>query len=143
METIEIAGYSETEEYKRIKVECWECAVHGREINLAKMDAPRYKYFSELYWLYLDVTQNRISKEEAAKRDEQNYREMTEVMNSNLEYHHSCIMINENIRRAGSLVSDMNKAENLHAAAMLAFEIIGLMTGDMVSAAHNKERFGG
>lgn len=143
METIEIAGYSETEEYKRIKSECWECAVHGREINLAKMDAPRYKYFSELYWLYLDVTQNRISKEEAAKRDAENYKEMEAFMRVHLDYYHGCAVRNEAIRKAGELISGMNKAETLQDAAMLAFEIIGRMTGDMVSAAHNKERFGG
>ena len=143
MESIEIAGYSETEEYKRIKAECWECAVHGKEINLAKLDAPRYKYFSELYWLYLDVTQKKLTREEAAKRDEQNYREMVEFMNKHLDYHHSCIVMNDNIRKAGEQISVMNKAEELHTAAMLAFEIIGRMTGDTVSAKHNMERFGG
>ena len=142
MESIEIAGYSETEEYKRIKAECWECAVHGREINLAKLDAPRYKYFSELYWLYLDVAQKKLTKDDAAKRDEKNYREMVEYMNVHLDHHHGIIAMHENIRKAGELVSRMKKAENLHDAALLAFEIIGRMTGDTVSAAHNKERFG-
>ena len=142
MESIGICEYKETDEYKRIKAECWDAAVHSKEINLAKLDAPRYKYFSELYWLYLDVTQNRISKEEAAQRDEKNYKEMENFMNRILEYHHYCIIMADNIRKAGELVSEMNKAEDLQSAAMLAFEIIGRMTGNKVSAQHNKERLG-
>lgn len=129
-EAIYITEHKDSDYFKELKTKCWEAASNDKEIDFSELPPPEYKYFSELYWLYNDLSHKKISKEEAVKRDRVNYKEFVEYADKQLDYIHGRIIINDNIRKAGTLLSRIEKSNRVEDIALLSAEAIGLMTGD-------------
>lgn len=129
-EAIYITEHKDSDYFKKLKTECWEAASNDKEIDFSKLPPPEYKYFSELYWLYNDLSHKKISKEEAAERDRVNYKEFVEYADKQLDYIHGRIIINDNIHKAGTLLSEIEKATTAETVALKACEAIGCMIDD-------------
>lgn len=89
-----------------------------------------YRYFDSLRLLYARYKYDNLSKEEAAAKKQKllaQYNEATAVINgmkTAYQYYQN------NIRRAGLLLSQIEKADNLTEMVLLSAEAIGCMTGD-------------
>lgn len=129
-EAITINDYNNSDWFNNLKKEVWECASADKEINLSKLQPHEYKYFCELYLLYNDIHHKRIAQEEAKKQDEENYKEYVKYANTMIDYYHARIIINDNIKKAGTLLSEIEKTQDITDIAKKSCEVIGLMTGD-------------
>lgn len=130
MEVMNITEHKDTEYFKSMKQKCWEAASEDKEINFSELPPPDYKYFSELYWLYNDMAHKRISKEEAMERDEKNYKAFVEHVDIHLECLHTNVVNHGNIRKAGELLSEIEKASDIKTMLDLSAQAISRMTGD-------------
>lgn len=129
-DAIYITEHKDSDYFKKLRVDCWEAASNDHEFNISQLPPPEYKYFSELYFLFNDLHHGKITKDNAEKKDKLNYEEFTEYLDNQLDYIHKCAIINDNIRRAGTLLSDIEKSSDIREAAFKAFEAVGCMTGD-------------
>lgn len=141
-ESITIIDYKDSDWFQKLKTHIWNCASNDEEINLSKLQPHEYKYFSELYFLYNDLHHKRIEQEEAKKRDKENYKEYVDYSNAQVDYFHVMSIINDNIRKAGTLTSEIEKTEDIGKIALLACDVIGLMTNDKGFLNRQKRKFG-
>lgn len=125
-----LQDHKDADYFKELKAKCWEAASKDKEISFAELPCAQYKYFSELYWLYNDLAHDKISKEEAEKRDRANYAEFCEHVDEADYFVHSRIIYHDNIKRAGTLLSEIEKTKNVTDIAIKACEALGCMTGD-------------
>lgn len=95
----------------------------------------------QLKTLYADFKQGNIDKQEAAERKAQIVAKCEEYAKA---YEDWCSVHKEHqnsIRRASTLLSDIEKEQDIKAAAFIAFEVIGRMTGDENFAKRQKKKW--
>ncbi len=103
-------------------------------IDVADFPPAEYMYFSELRRIYYVFKFEGLSKEEAEKRKQMLLRRYNE---STAERENFCRVYREyqdNIRRAGGLIAQIHKSQNIREIALLACTAIGLMQGDSAFA---------
>lgn len=130
-----------TEAFKHTKMQVWKAASSDKEIDLSQLSPPEYKYFSELYWLYNALSHGDITKEAAESKDRKNYEEYISFVDEHLDHIHGRIIINENIRRAGELLSEIEKEQDTKEIACKACRCIGLMIGDKSFVGRQMRKF--
>jgi hypothetical protein len=84
----------------------------------------------QLKTLYVDFKQGNTDKQEAAERKVQIVAKCEEYENAYMDW---CAVHKEHqecIRKASTLLSDIEKEKDIVKAAFLAFDVIGKMTGD-------------
>lgn len=116
--------------------------------NLVRNDLPlsdmaeyiEYSCYECLKALYTDYKKQVISKELAGIKKKKLRRLYDLQCLEHLNYKAALAQYQDNIRRAGMLRCDINKANNLKDVALIACECIGLMCGEMVSFNLMKER---
>lgn len=107
-----------------------ELQAYDGTIDVSRFPPAAYRYFSELKNLYEKYKFENLSRSEAASRKAQLYKDYLETIS---EYKKFCDVYRtyqENIRKTGTLLSDIEKADNPEDAMILACRVIGLMIGD-------------
>lgn len=130
VEDITIAGYRESDDFQKLKSECYAAASHDKPISFKELPPAYYKYFSELYWLYNDMVHGKLTKEAAEKQDKLNYSEFVDNMRDAENYTSNIAMWNANIHAASTELANLHKAESVEKALSHALVIIANMLGD-------------
>ncbi len=108
---------------------------------MSRFPPAAYRYFDSLRLLYARYKYDNLSKEDAAAEKQKllaQYNEATAAvmgMKSAYQYYQ------DNIRKAGSLLSQIEKSHNIAEIAMLACECIGMMTNDTDFLKRQKIKF--
>ena len=87
-------------------------------------------YFSELRKIYYDFKFNEISKEDAENRKRKLLRRYNEAVAEYENFRRVYREYQDNLRRAGTIIAQINKSESTEKIAELACTVIGLMLGD-------------
>lgn len=130
VEEMQIGEYKDTEEFKKLKQECYHAATNDLAIDFHELPPPEYKYFSELYWLYNDMSHGRITEDAAREQEQKNYAQLKEDHAELERYLANIAFWNNNIRMASTELSALCKAENQGAALEKALGIIGKLLND-------------
>lgn len=99
-------------------------------IDVTGFPPAAYRYFDSLRMLYARYKHDNLSKEEASAEKQRLYHQYSEAvaviegMKSAYRYYQ------DNIRKAGTLLSQIEKSDHVGDIALLSAEAIGLMTGD-------------
>lgn len=107
-----------------------EKQAYNGTVDVAGFPPAAYRYFDSLRLLYARYKYDGISKDEAQTAKRKLLAEYKEASGS---YDLFCFVhkeYQENIRKAGCLLSDIEKSSDILTIAMKACECIGLMTGD-------------
>lgn len=87
-----------------------------------------YQAFADLYSrLYM----KRVGREQAKAEKMQILKKFSEMNQEQKQYLSVFAYHQDNIRRAGTLLSDIEKSADIREAAFKAFEAVGCMTGDL------------
>lgn len=103
-------------------------------IDVSDFPPAEYMYYSELRKIYYAFKFEGLSREEASRRKQILYRRYQDAVS---EHERCCEVYREyqnNILRAGTLISQINKSQNIHEIAVLACTAIGLMQGERTFA---------
>lgn len=104
-------------------------AFHGT-VDVSCFPPAAYRYFSELMKLYSAYKENTVSKDDAANRKRillWQYEQTVQAYDGWKQVH---TQYQDAIRTAGTLLSEINKAQTAESIAAIACKVIGLMTGD-------------
>lgn len=99
--------------------------------------AAEYKYFSRLRKIYSDYKFNGLDKDTAAKRKAGIYAEYRQDAERDGLIGKVYAEYQENIRKAGTLRSEIDKADNIEDKLRYALECIEAMTGETGFARRN------
>lgn len=130
LKELKVEGELTDEQFADMKATILQAVKIGVPAPISKLPPAEYKYFSELYWLYVKLGKGDLSKEDgitaerklkAAYQDER----LTEKV-----YRTFIGEWNENIRVSEMQRSELCKAEDKDEALNIALEIISKMTGD-------------
>ena len=128
VEETTIGEYKDTEDFQKLKAECYEAATHDQEIELSKLPPAEYKYFSELYRLYNDMTHSKISESKAREQEQVNYKEFKENKADYERYLWAHADWQNNLRIAGESVAELLKAKDKDAVIEAALEVVERLT---------------
>lgn len=132
-ETAVLTDFKETDEYKDLQIECYSAAKQGNTVDLSKLSAPEYKYFSELYKVYVDFTNKRLDETKAKDAEKALYKEFIKNDSDRLNYISTVGWWNDNIRQASASLSDLLKATDKDKALELSLDIIEkLLKNDII-----------
>lgn len=108
-------------------------------IDISKFPPAAYRYFDRLRILYAEFRFNNLSKSEAVRRKTELYAEYRNALSA---YEHWCEAhkaYQGNIRKADVLMSDIEKSQDVKEIALIACQIIGILTGDEEFAKRQKK----
>lgn len=132
-ETAVLTDYKETDEYKTLQVECYSAAKQGNPIDLSSLPAPEYKYFSELYKVYVDFTSKKLDEGKAKDAEKALYKEFVKNDSDRLTYITNIAFWNDNIRKASASLSELAKTADKDKALELSLDIIErLLKNDVI-----------
>ena len=104
-------------------------------IDVSDYPPAEYMYFDQLRQIYYDFKFKGLSKEDAEKRKKKLLRRYNEAVAEFENFRRVYREYQDNIRRAGALMAQINKSENIEEITELACTVIGLMQGDSSFAA--------
>lgn len=120
------------------------------ELSVSRSNAPpRYMTVPEtclyisLRSLYSGYRKGEISKNDAAAEKQRIVGKCTEFETVYNNWRGAYKHYQENIKKAGTLLNDIEKSDNARDIAVLACEVIGIMTGDESFAARQKKKLNG
>lgn len=131
-----IYDFSDPKQFKALERQAYDGTV-----DVSRFPPAAYRYFDSLRLLYARYKYDNLSKEDAAAEKQKllaQYNEATAAvmgMKSAYQYYQ------DNIRKAGSLLSQIEKSHNIAEIAMLACECIGMMTNDTGFLKRQKSKF--
>ena len=123
-ETAVLTDYKETDEYKTLQVECYSAAKQGNLIDLSSLPAPEYKYFSELYKVYVDFTSKKLDEGKAKDAEKALYKEFVKNDSDRLTYITNIASWNNNIRLASTSLNALLKETDEKKALDFALDIV-------------------
>lgn len=91
-------------------------------------DVCLYQAFANLY---SRLNMKRIVRDQAKTEKKQILKTYAQMKSENERYIAVCGEYQDNIRKAGCLLSDIEKSQDIHEIALKSCECIGLMTGDV------------
>ncbi len=130
-----ILNFKNSDEFKRL-----ERQTYNGTLDVSDFPPAEYLYFSELRKIYYAFKFEGLSKEEASRKKQILLRRYHEAVSEHEKY---CEVYREyqgNILRAGTLISEINKAKSIHEIAVLACTAIGLMQGERTFADRMKHK---
>lgn len=130
-----ILNFKNPDEFKRL-----ERQAYNGTLDVSDFPPAEYMYFSELRKIYYAFKFDGLSKEEASRKKQILLRRYHEAVSEHEKY---CEVYKEyqgNILRAGTLISEINKAKSIHEIAVLACTAIGLMQGERTFAERMKHK---
>lgn len=99
-------------------------------IDVSDFPPAEYMYFSELRKIYYDFKFKELSKEDAENRKRKLLRRYNEAVAEYENFRRVYREYQDNLRRAGTIIAQINKSESTKEIAELACTVIGLMLGD-------------
>lgn len=109
-------------------------------IDVSDFPPAEYMYFDQLRQIYYDFKFKELSKEDAEKRKRKLLRRYNEAVAEYENFRRVYREYQDNIRRAGALIAQINKSENIDEIAKLACTVIGLILGDNSLAPRIKKK---
>ena len=123
-EELTYGEFKDLPDFKKRKVECYEKASKDMEFDISDLRPPEYKYFTELYVLYNKLVHKEITKEEAEKADNANYKNYCDDKTLETTYTMNIASHNSNIRKASMYLSKLTTTNNKDVAFDCALDII-------------------
>lgn len=102
---------------------------------------PETCFYITLRSLYRYYKKGEISKNDAKAEKQQMIGKCTEFEAAYEQWCSIYKSYQDNIRKAGTLINDIEKSDNAEDIAVLACEVIGIMTGDESFAPRQKKKF--
>ena len=130
-----ILNFKNPDEFKRLERQAYDGT-----IDVSDFPPAEYMYFSELRKIYYAFKFDGLSREEASRKKNILLRRYHEAVSEHEKY---CEVYKEyqgNILRAGTLISEINKAKSIYGIAVLACTAIGLMQGERTFADRMKHK---
>lgn len=124
------AEYEDSAEFKANKLKVWEAAKSDGEIDFSHLPPNQYKYFCELYFLYNRLAHSDISKETAKEQERKLYKDFSAEEDCRVDYLAMSRIIQDNIRRAGQLQEEVNKAETADKKLDKALQLCAALLND-------------
>lgn len=118
-------NFNDSDTRKRLERQAYDGTV-----EVADFPPAEYMYFSELRKIYYDFKFNELSKEDAENRKRKLLRRYNEAAAEQENFRRVYREYQDNIRRAGTIIAQINKSESTKEIAELACTVIGLMLGD-------------
>ena len=109
-------------------------------IDVSSFPPAEYMYFSELRKIYYAFKFEGLPKAEAAKQKELLLCRYRSALKEHENYCEVYRAYQANIRKAGMLISQINKSDNIQEIAVLACEALGLMMDENTFAVRMKKR---
>ena len=128
VEELTIGEYKDLDDFKQLKSDCYNAAIHDNPIDFGKLPSHEYKYFSELYVLYSDLTHGKITEEQAREQESKNYRELSESKAAEERYLWALADWQNNIRIVGDNMSKLCQATEINTALEYALDIAERLT---------------
>ena len=110
-------------------------------ININDFPPAAYRYFDKLRALYYEFKFEGLPRERAMKIKD---KLLSDYKEANRAYKDWCSVFKsyqDSIRQASTLLSDIEKEQDVKAAAFIAFEVIGRMTGDENFAKRQRKKW--
>lgn len=117
--------FNNPEDFKKL-----EQMAYDMTIDIEKFPPAAYRYFDKLRTLYARFKYDNLSKEEAEKLKAKLLADYKETLKAYDNWRGVYKYYQDNIRKAGELLSKIEKADDTKEIAMLSCLAIGLMTGD-------------
>lgn len=117
--------FKNPEHFKKLEKQAYDGS-----IDVTGFPPAAYRYFDSLRKLYAEYKYDNLSKDEAQSAKQKLLAEYKEAIGN---YDLFCFVnkeYQENIRKAGCLLSDIEKADDAETIALKACECIQLMTGE-------------
>lgn len=117
--------FKNSEHFKKLERQAYDGI-----IDVTDFPPAAYRYFDSLRKLYYEYKYDNIAKDEAQTAKQKllaDYKEASEAYEMFCTVHRN---YQENIIKAGTLISDIEKSSDIREAAFKAFEAVGCMTGD-------------
>lgn len=117
--------FKNSEHFKKLERQAYDGI-----IDVTDFPPAAYRYFDSLRKLYYKYKYDNIAKDEAQTAKQKllaDYKEASEAYEMFCTVHRN---YQENIIKAGTLISDIEKSDDAVAIALKACECIGIMTGD-------------
>ena len=125
-------NFRDEEIFKKLESECYTDT-----LNYDSFPAAEYKYFSRLRKIFSDYKFNGLDKDTAAKRKAGIYAEYKQDAERDGLIGRVYAEYQNNIRKAGTLRSDIDKAKTAEDKLRYALECIEAMTGETGFAKRN------
>lgn len=120
-----------------------EKMAYDATIDISGFPPAAYRYFDKLRILYAEYKHGNLSAEAAKRRKGEIYSEYKEALSAYDLWRSVYRDHQDNIRKAGTMLSDIEKSYNANDIALLACEAIGIMTGDESFASRQRKKITG
>lgn len=130
IEDYQHGDFKDTDEFKRLKQECYTAASKGAPIDFSKLPPAEYKYFSEMYWIYSDYAGKRITEDKAKEREQIAYKDYCANANDQITYLSNIAYWQANIKSASDSLAKLRKATDAMTALELAVGIVEKLLND-------------
>lgn len=130
VEDIQHGDFKDTDEFKRLKQECYTAASKNASIDFSKLPPAEYKYFSEMYWIYNDYAGKRITEDKAKEREQIAYKDYCANANDQITYLSNIAYWQANIKAASENLAKLRKATDATEALELAVGIVEKLLND-------------
>lgn len=118
-----------------------EILAHGNKPMPESASFPEVCLYQAFADLYSRLHLTRVGREQAKAEKMQILKRFAEMNQEHEQYLSAFACHQDNIRRAGTLLSDIEKSLDIREAAFKAFEAIGCMTGDMGFLKRQENKF--
>lgn len=130
--------FNNPEDFKKLEKMAYDVT-----IDISEFPPAAYRYFDQLRIIYAEYKYDNLPKEVAANRKAKIYSDYKETISAYEQWCSVYKSYQDNVRKAGTLMNDIEKSDNAEDIAVLACEVIGIMTGDASFSKRQKKKLKG
>ena len=130
--------FNNPEDFKKLEKMAYDVT-----IDISEFPPAAYRYFDQLRIIYAEYKYDNLPKEVAATRKAKIYSDYKETISAYEQWCSVYKSYQDNVRKAGTLINDIEKSDNAEDIAVLACEVIGIMTGDASFYPRQKKKLKG
>ena len=130
--------FNNPEDFKKLEKMAYDVT-----IDISEFPPAAYRYFDQLRIIYAEYKYDNLPKEVAANRKAKIYSDYKETISAYEQWCSVYKSYQDNVRKAGTLINDIEKSDNAEDIAVLACEVIGIMTGDASFYPRQKKKLKG
>ena len=130
--------FNNPEDFKKLEKMAYDVT-----IDISEFPPAAYRYFDRLRIIYAEYKYDNLPKEVAANRKAKIYSDYKETISAYEQWCSVYKSYQDNICKAGTLINDIEKSDNVKDIAILACEVIGIMTGDASFTQRQKKKLKG
>lgn len=130
--------FNDPEDFKKLEKMAYDVT-----IDISRFPPAAYRYFDQLRIIYAEYKYDNLPKEVAASRKAKIFSDYKETISAYEQWRSVYKAYQDNIRKAGTLMNDIEKSNTTEDIALLACEVIGIMTGDESFAPRQKKKLKG